>query len=79
MTSFEEISDFNYSVLYSVDNGNNWSSDEPTLTNVGTYNIYCLYNLTNMRVNTGSGKIGDCLLSPYGNYIVSIQTVTIYN
>ena len=79
MTSFEEDSDFNYSVLYSVDNGNNWSSDEPTLTNVGTYNIYCLYNLTNMRVNTGSGKIGDCLLSPYGNYIVSIQTVTIYN
>ena len=74
MTTFENSTNFTYYVYYSIDNGQTWTTEEPVLIEKGNYTVYCLYNLV---CDGLIGKNGSCTLSPNGNYIVSIQNITI--
>lgn len=78
MTSFEELSNYYYECMYSIDGGKTWVEDEPEIITAGNYKVYCIYNLTYIGISMGpSGKTGDSTLSLDGNYIISIQNITI--
>ena len=79
MTSFEEISNYHYECMYSIDGGKTWIDEEPEIITAGTYKVYCIYNLTYIGIISTEpvGKTGDSTLSPDGNYIISIQNITI--
>ena len=73
----------NYQTYYSLDNGKTWTTTTPKITEAGEYNVYTLYCFVDKGNDATDLVDGEVLseavtsLAATGNFIISVQTITV--